>query len=88
MSQKVFVKLEKKLACDLKPGELFIMEEPSGFERALNIGDVGVVLMLRTNYNGEIDDPDVTVHKVHIVIVDREDPGPPKVDPHNPPGMH
>jgi hypothetical protein len=89
--QRVFVKLEKKLACDLRPGDLFIIElpDPEYFTRELNRADPSIMLFLRTNVPSEmIEDSDILVHKVHIVITDPEDPPPPKVNPFAPPGMN
>jgi hypothetical protein len=89
MSQKVFVKTEKCLACDLKPGELFIKELPDQeyFGRELNRAHAALGVLLRTNV-GARDAPDREdmVYRVHIVIIDRDDPLPPRVDPHKPPG--
>jgi len=84
MRQRAFVKLEKKLAIDLKPGEMFILEP----ELDLNIGSPVIQVFVRTNAPSEgFSDMDSTVYKLHIVIVDPEDPAPPKVNPHSPPGM-
>jgi hypothetical protein len=87
MSQKIFAKLEKKLAYDLKPGELFITEDPEGFERGLEGSEPALILMLRTNLSQEeIEDGEMLVYRVHLVLVNREDPAPPKINPHAPPG--
>jgi hypothetical protein len=86
MSQKLFVKFEKKLAHDLKPGELFITESPEEFEQELD--GVAMIVMLRTNMPAdEVDDGEMVVYRVHLVLVNREDPAPPKMSPHAPPGM-
>lgn len=86
MTQKVFVKFEKYLSCDLKPGDLFITEDPSDFNAEMN--DLAVIVMLRTNEEADdVKDNEIIVHKLIITIVDREAPAPPKLDPHAPPGM-
>lgn len=90
MKQKAFVKLEKRLASDLKPGELFVMElpDPDFFTRAMNGADPVVMAYIRTNVSPDMfDDMDVVVFKVHIVVTDPEDPLPPRINPHAPPGM-
>jgi hypothetical protein len=85
MRQKAFVKLEKKLACDIRPGELFVTDT----EIDINENKPALMVFLRTNMSSDdIDDGDMTVYKVHIVIVDPEDPAPPKINPHAPPGMN
>lgn len=85
MNQKVFVKTEKCLVCDLKPGELFIMElpDPEYFQRELNRAHDALAIMLKTNV--QVRD-ERRAYRVHIVIIDREDPLPPRVNPHAPPG--
>ncbi len=89
MTQKVFIKTEKCLACDLKPGELFISElpDPEYFKRELNRAHAALSVLLRTNVLA-LDAPDreKVIYRVHIVIIDREDPLPPRVNPHAPPG--
>jgi hypothetical protein len=90
MKQKAFVKLEKKLACDLRPGELFVLEPPDTeyFTREMNRADPMIPLYLRTNVPPDMfDDMDLIVYKVHVIITDPEDPAPPRVNPHAPPGM-
>jgi hypothetical protein len=88
MSQKMFVKLEKHLACDLKPGDLFVMQTPESFAAELRADDLAVLVMLKTNVPSEdAADGDALVYKLHIDVVDREAPAPPKVYPHAPPGM-
>ena len=85
MTQRVFVKLEKCLVCDLRPGELFILPppDPQYFERELNRAMVSLPVDIRTNVPTRNSD---TVYRVHINIIDREKPLPPRVDPHKPPG--
>jgi hypothetical protein len=86
MTQKIFVKLEKSLACDLKPGDLFTTTAPDEF--GIEMSDIAVVIMLKTNEIPESDTDDtMVVHKIHVAIVDRETPAPPKLDPHAPPGF-
>jgi hypothetical protein len=90
MAQKVFVKTEKCLACDLKPGELFIRElpDPEYFGRELNRAHAALSVSLRTNVEvTDAPDREMLVYRVHIVIIDRDDPLPPRVDPHKPPGV-
>jgi len=44
--------------------------------------------MLKTNEEAEDrEGNDLIVHKIHITVVDREAPAPPKLDPHAPPGF-
>lgn len=89
MTQKVFVKAEKCLTCDLKPGELYISElpDPEYFGRELNRAHVALPLSLRTNVLVEsAPDREKLVYRIHIVIIDRDDPLPPRVNPHAPPG--
>jgi hypothetical protein len=86
MSQRAFIKLEKKLACDLKPGELFVPEQIS--QHNMEGPSPVISAFLRTNMpSEEFSDMETLVYKVHIVLVDPEDPAPPKLDPHSPPGM-
>jgi hypothetical protein len=90
MKQKAFIKLEKKMACDLKPGELFLMElpDPDFMTRAMNGTEPAAVVYLRTNVSPDMfDDMDVMIHKVHVQITDPEDPLPPRINPHAPPGV-
>ena len=80
------MKLEKYLACDLKPGDLFTTEDPNNFN--MEMTDLAVVIMLKTNEEAEDrEGNDLIVHKIHITVVDREAPAPPKLDPHAPPGF-
>jgi hypothetical protein len=47
-----------------------------------------IPLYLRTNVPPDMfDDMDLIVYKVHVIITDPEDPAPPRVNPHAPPGM-
>jgi hypothetical protein len=86
MRQKAFIKLEKKLACDLKPGELFTSEESA--HEYMHGEEIAVTAFIRSNLPAEdVDDGDTIVYKIHIVITDPEDPAPPRVDPHAPPGV-
>ena len=88
MTQKLYVKMEKYLACDLKAGDLFI---EGGDVDSFNLGltnDLAVVVMVRTNVpDTGVEDGDMVVFKLHIAVADRESPGPRKVDPHAPPGL-
>ena len=78
MTQKAFIKLEKKLACDLKPGELFVQEPIPQHE--MNGPSPIISTFLRTNMpSEEFSDMDTVVYKVHIVLTDPEDPAPPRV---------
>lgn len=91
MTQKAFVKLEKKLACDLKPGELFAMDmpDPLRFANEMEGGNPMMAVYLRTNIDAdEFEDMDVTVYKIHLTVVDPDEVLPPKVNPHAPPGTH
>lgn len=90
MTQKAFIKLEKKLAYDLRPGELFVMdvEDTTRFVNEMNGGNPLMPIYLRTNISAdEFKDMDVMVYKVHITITDPDEPLPPRVNPHAPPGM-
>lgn len=84
--QKAFIKLEKKLACDLKPGELVVLEP---FTQKDMEGPAPVLTaFIRTNAPADdFSDTETLMYKVHITLVDPEDPAPPKIDPHSPPGM-
>lgn len=86
MTQRALIKLEKKLACDLKPGELFLQEQIPQHDME---GPSPIIsAFIRTNMPPEeFGDMETMVYKVHITIVDPEDPAPPKVNPHSPPGM-
>lgn len=86
MTQKAFIKLEKKLACDLKAGELFVPEQ-LGYHEMDGPGPA-LTAFIRTNMPAEeFSDMETMVYKVYITLVDPEDPAPPKMDPHSPPGM-
>jgi hypothetical protein len=89
MTQKAFIKLEKKLACDLRPGDLFVteVEDTVRFVSEMNGGNPMMVMYLRTNIPpDDFEDMDAPVYKVHITIVDPEEGLPPRVNPHAPPG--
>jgi hypothetical protein len=91
MAQKAFIKLEKKLACDLRPGELFVveMEDTTRFINEMNGGDPMMAVYLRTNIPpDDFEDMDAVVYKIHISIVDPEEGLPPRVNPHAPPGTN
>jgi hypothetical protein len=91
MSQKAFIKLEKKLACDLRPGDLFAMdmEDTTRFINEMNGGDPSMAVFLRTNIAAdEFEDMDVTVYKVHVTVIDPEEGLPPRINPHAPPGTN
>lgn len=90
MSQKAFLKLEKKLACDLRPGDLFVtdIEDTVRFTHSVNGADPMLAIYIRTNAPSEdFVDMDFPVHKVHVTIVDPEEGLPPRINPHAPPGM-
>jgi len=90
MSQRVSIKLEKMLACDLKPGQLFMTtDDPAGITRLVNSEEQPMLMVfMRNNTDAdEFEDMDQPVYRVHIVIADSEEPAPPKVNPHEPPGM-
>lgn len=87
MKQKAFIKLEKKLAVDLRPGDLFLLEPVEQHE--MNGPSPVLSAFLRTNVSPEeFSDMDAVVYKVHIIITDPEEPLPPRVNPHAPPGMN
>lgn len=86
MTQKAYLKLEKKLAQDLRPGEVFVLDHIPPSE----MNGVSPVLQAFIRTNTSVDDftdIDTVVYKVHIVLTDPEEPAPPRVNPHAPPGM-
>lgn len=90
MTQKAFIKLEKKLACDLRPGDLYVIEvdDTVRFVNEMNGALPMMALYIRTNAPSEdFEDMDFPVHKVHVTIVDPDEGLPPRVNPHAPPGM-
>jgi hypothetical protein len=87
---KVFVRAEKRLACDLRPGDLFVLELPDHeyFSRELNGDKVAVMVMLRTNVaDYDIDDREEIVYRLEIVTTLPGEVAPARLDPHSPPGM-
>lgn len=92
-AKKLFVKLEKKLAVDLEPGDIFIADlpDPEWLRREINRTDVAVVVMLRTNVSAEdVEDKETIVYKVHIEVSrtpDRAEVLARRVDPYTPPGL-
>jgi hypothetical protein len=87
---RVFVKAEKYLACDLRPGDIFVLEPPDHeyFSRELNGDKVALVVMLRTNVTDEdLDDREQIVYKLNITATLPGEVAPAKVDPHSPPGL-
>jgi len=91
--KKAFVRLEKCLACDLEPGDLFTMDLPDTdwFKREMNRTDVALVVMLRTNLDAaDIEDKESVVYKILVSVShtpDHEEMLNKRVDPHVPPGM-
>jgi hypothetical protein len=90
MRGKVFVKAEKHLACDLRPGDIFVLEVPDHdyFNRELNGENVAIVVMLRTNVSDEeLEDRENVVYKLNIMAVAPGEVNPAKINPHSPPGV-
>jgi hypothetical protein len=86
MTQRAFLKMEKKLACDLKPGEFFVPEQIT--QHQMEGPSPMISVFLRTNMPPEeFSDMETLVFKIHVVVIAPEDPAPPKVNPHLPPGM-
>lgn len=92
-AKKAFVRLEKCLACDLEPGDLFTMDLPDAdwFKREMNRTDVALVIMLRTNLDAaDIEDKETVVYKIHVstsLTPDHADLLGRRIDPHSPPGL-
>lgn len=89
---RVKLRVEKKLACDLKPGDIFVMADsipdPKYFEREMEKSDVALPVLLRTNVDSEgIDDRESEVLKLDPIITNKADEPETRVDPHEPPGM-
>lgn len=87
---KVFVRAEKRLACDLRPGDIFVLEMPDSeyFSRELNGNKVAILVMLRTNVDDDgLDDRENIVYKLDIVTTLPGETAPARLDPHSPPGM-
>lgn len=86
----VFIKAEKHLACDLRPGDIFVMEMPDHeyFSRELNGDKVAILVMLRTNVSDEeLEDREEVVYKLNITATRPGEMNPAKINPHAPPGM-
>lgn len=92
-AKKLFVKLEKKLAIDLEPGDIFILDlpDPEWVKRELNRTDVALVVMMRTNVSADdIEDRETVAYKLHIetsITPDHAETLARRVDPHTPPGL-
>jgi hypothetical protein len=87
---KVFVRAEKRLACDLRPGDVFVLDLPDSeyFPRELNGDKVAILVMLRTNVDDEeLNDRENVVYKLEIVTTLPGEVAPARLDPHSPPGM-
>jgi hypothetical protein len=87
---RVFVKAEKRLACDLRPGDIFVLELPDReyFAKELNGDKVALLVMLRTNVTDEdLDDREQVVYKLDITATLPGEVAPAKIDPHSPPGF-
>jgi len=87
---KVFVRAEKRLACDLRPGDIFVLELPDTeyFARELNGNNIALMVMLRTNVSDEdVDDREEVVYRLEIVTTLPGEVAPARLDPHSPPGF-
>jgi hypothetical protein len=83
---KVFLRSEKCLACDLQPGDLFVMDQPRS--DLLDSEDVVVSLLLRTNLSiDELEDKETIVYKLTVLVTPPERVTPAAIDPHIPPGF-
>ena len=90
MKGRVFVRAEKRLACDLRPGDVFVLDLPDGeyFARELNGDKVALMVMLRTNVStDDVEDREEVVYKLEIVATQPGEAAPAKLDPHSPPGF-
>lgn len=85
--RKVFLRSEKCLACDLRPGDFFLLDPPD-IEELLNGESVVMSLLMRTNVEEEeIEDPDTVVYKLTVLTTSPTKPTPSMLDPHSPPGV-
>lgn len=87
---RVFVRAEKRLACDLRPGDIFVLELPDHdyFQKELNGDKVALLVMLRTNVSDEdLEERENVVYKLEIVATLPGEVAPAKLDPHTPPGF-
>ena len=87
---KVFVRAEKRLACDLRPGDIFVLELPDTeyFARELNGTNVALMVMLRTNVSDEdVEEREEIVYRLEIVTTLPGEVAPARLDPHSPPGF-
>lgn len=92
-AKKAFVRLEKMMACDLEPGDIFTLDlpDPEFYRREMNRTDVALVVMLRTNLDAsDIEDKETICYKLLIDVSltsDRAADLGKRIDPNSPPGL-
>lgn len=83
--RRVFLRSEKCLACDLQPGDFFVLDPPD-IEEALNGENVVMSVLMRTNAS-EVEDEQTVVYRLEVLTSKPSDPKPSLIDPHSPPGV-
>jgi hypothetical protein len=85
--RKVFLRSEKCLACDLQPGDFFVLDAPD-VEELLNGEAIVMSVLMRTNADGgDMEDPETIVYRLTVLMTHPAKPMPAMIDPHSPPGL-